>query len=259
VENLKASVVIANYNNAKHINQCLGSLKNQTYKNFEIIFFDDNSDDESLKLLQKFSNIKIIANKKQSKFGSLNQINAFEQSIKQSNGEIIFFLDSDDFFHEKKIYSIVNYFQNNKETKIVFDYPTIIYEDKLIKESKKDKIFKSYWPYIHPTSCISIRKEIFEDLLKSISYKSFNDVWLDFRICIYSQYILKEFNTINENLTFYRKTNTNISSKFNKFSKNWWKRRKEAHEYLFTFAKDNNFKINKNFDFLLTNFVCYFI
>ena len=64
MENLKASVVIANYNNAKHINQCLGSLKNQTYKNFEIIFFDDNSDDESLKLLQKFSNIKIIANKK---------------------------------------------------------------------------------------------------------------------------------------------------------------------------------------------------
>ena len=40
---------------------------------------------------------------------------------------------------KKKIYSLVNYFQNNKETKIVFDYPTIIYEDKLIKESKLEQ------------------------------------------------------------------------------------------------------------------------
>ena len=38
---MKASVVIANYNNAKFINDCINSLKLQTYDNIEIIFFDD--------------------------------------------------------------------------------------------------------------------------------------------------------------------------------------------------------------------------
>ena len=40
---MKVSVVIANYNNSKFIKECIESLNNQTYKNIEIIFFDDNS------------------------------------------------------------------------------------------------------------------------------------------------------------------------------------------------------------------------
>ena len=45
---MRASVVIANYNNAKFINDCINSLKSQTYNDIEIIFFDDNSQDNSL-------------------------------------------------------------------------------------------------------------------------------------------------------------------------------------------------------------------
>ena len=63
---------------------------------------------------------------------------------------------------------------------------------------------------------------------------------------------------INENLTFYRKTVSNVSSRFNKFSKNWWKRRKEAHDYLFFFLKKNGIKTNNNLDKIITNLVCKF-
>ena len=67
---MKASVVIANYNNAKYIDDCINSLISQTYKNIEIIFFDDNSKDNSIETINKFENVKVIENNSQTNFGS---------------------------------------------------------------------------------------------------------------------------------------------------------------------------------------------
>ncbi len=253
------SILIANYNNSPYIQQCINSLNSQTYKNLEIIFFDDNSLDNSIDIIKQFSNVKIIENKIQTKFGSLNQLNAFKEAIKISKGDLIFLLDSDDYFNKEKIEKVVDYFNNNKNAKIVFDYPLIVENNNIYSKKTKLSFFKTYWPYIHPTSCISIKKNCFEALLKVISYKDFTDVWLDLRICLFSKYILKDFHIINENLTFYRKTASNISSKFNKFSKNWWKRRMQAHQFFQQFSKDNKLNFDKNFDFLLTKFICKFL
>ena len=156
---MKTSVVIANFNNEKYIEQCIKSLKSQTYKDLEIIFFDDNSSDNSLDKIKKFSNIKVIENKIQTKYGSLNQLNAFRESINQSTGDLIFFLDSDDYFHEKKLETIVSYFKNNDKTKIVFDLPINVYENSNYIEKGNKNFFKTYWPFIHPTSCITIKKK----------------------------------------------------------------------------------------------------
>jgi len=256
---LKTSVVIANFNSEKYIEQCINSLKSQTYKDLEIIFFDDNSSDNSLNKIKKFSNVKVIENKIQTNYGSLNQLNAFKESINHSTGELIFFLDSDDYFHEKKIETLVNYFKNNDKTKIVFDLPINVYENSNYIEKGNKNLFKTYWPFIHPTSCITIKKEIFNKLFESISSKEFTDVWMDLRICIYAQYILKNFDRINENLTYYRRTGSNVSSKFKKYSKNWWKRRGQAHQYFYSFCINNNIRFEKNLDYLLTKFICSFI
>tara|TARA_E500000178_G_scaffold350799_1_gene410473 strand:+ start:88 stop:870 length:783 start_codon:yes stop_codon:yes gene_type:complete len=253
------SILIANYNNSSYIQHCIKSLNSQTYKNLEIIFFDDNSSDNSIDIIKQFSNVKIIENKIQTKFGSLNQLNAFKEAVKISEGDLIFLLDSDDYFNVEKIKKVVDYFNNNKNAKIVFDYPLTVENNNIYSKETKFRFFKTYWPYIHPTSCISIKKNCFEDLLKVISYKDFTDVWLDLRICLFSKYILKDFHIINENLTFYRKTASNISSKFVRFSKNWWKRRMQAHQFLQKFCKDNELNFNKNFDFLLTKFICKFL
>ena len=99
-KNILASILIANYNSSQYIKQCIESLNSQTYKNLEIIFFDDNSSDNSLDVIKQFTNVKIIENKIQTKFGSLNQLNAFKEAIKISKGELIFLLDSDDYFYE---------------------------------------------------------------------------------------------------------------------------------------------------------------
>ena len=253
------SILIANYNNSPYIQHCINSLNSQTYRNLEMIFFDDNSSDNSIDIVKQFSNVKIIENKIQTKFGSLNQLNAFKEAVKISQGDLIFLLDSDDYFTKNKIEKVIDYFNNNKNAKIVFDYPLIVKNKNIYPEKTKFRFFKTYWPYIHPTSCISIKKNYFEEMLKVISYKNFTDVWLDLRICLFSKYILKDFHIINENLTFYRKTTSNISSKFSKFSKNWWKRRMQAHQYFQKFSKDNELNFNKNFDFLITKLICKFL
>ena len=255
---MKASVVIANYNNSKFINECIKSLNNQTYKDIEIIFFDDNSQDNSLEVIKKFNNIRIIENKIQTKFGSFNQMIAFKKSIQMSSGDIIFLLDSDDFFRKDKLEKVIKFFLENKNENIVFDFPIIKKNNIEIPQKKKNNLFNTYWGYIHPTSCISIRRSYSEKLLNEVIDFNFPNIWLDLRILLFSKYLHK-YNIINENLTFYRQFEGNVSSKFKRFSKTWWQRRYEAHEYFSNFVELNKLRINRNFDFFMTKLINKFL
>ena len=255
---MKASVVIANYNNSKFIDECIDSLKNQTYKNIEIIFFDDNSHDNSLEIIKKFQNIKIIENKIQTEFGSFNQMNAFRKSIQSSTGDVIFLLDSDDYFRKDKIEKVVDFFSKNKSENIVFDFPVIKKDNEEIPQNKKIKFFNTYWGYIHPTSCISIKRTYSDKLFDKVIDNKFSDIWLDLRILLLCKY-LDKYNVINDNLTFYRQFEGNESSKFKKFSKSWWQRRNLAHDYFLNFKIINNLKISKNLDFYISKLINKFL
>ena len=255
---MKASIVIANFNNANFIKECIESLNSQTYKDFEVIFFDDNSKDNSLEIIKEFKNVIVIKNTIQTSFGSLNQINAFKKAIELTTGEIIFFLDSDDYFHKNKIEKIISKFSDDKNKMIIFDYPIILNKNREILKRKKNSIFQSYWGYIHPTSCISIRKNFVKKVFDSISGNKFTDIWFDLRILLFAKY-LHNYNVIDDNLTYYRQTEGNVSSKFSKYSKKWWKRRGEAHNYYFNFMNNNNLKIQKNLDFYITKIINTFI
>ena len=125
MNSLKASVLVANFNNQNFINECINSLKKQSYKNLEIIFYDDCSIDNSLSKIKKYDNIKIISNKNRGEIGSFNQINAYQKAFNESGGDIIFFLDSDDYFHENKIETIINTFANNEKLIAIYDLPII--------------------------------------------------------------------------------------------------------------------------------------
>ena len=76
---------------------------------------------------------------------------------------------------------------------------------------------------------------------------------------VYSKFVLNNLVFVNKNLTYYRQTETNISSKFNYLSKNWWARRYQAHNYLKYFFEKNNIIHKKNFDFFLTSLVNKFL
>ncbi len=63
--NILVSIIIVNFNNAKLLKDCLNSIFIQNYKNKQIIVVDDNSNDNSLNVLNKYKKkITILKNKK---------------------------------------------------------------------------------------------------------------------------------------------------------------------------------------------------
>lgn len=97
-DNLKmplVSIIVPVYNVEKYLPQCLDSLINQTYSNIEIICVDDESPDNSIKILKKYAEkdtrIKIVEQKNMGLSGARNT------GMKYANGEYIMCVDSDDW------------------------------------------------------------------------------------------------------------------------------------------------------------------
>ena len=85
------SVIVVNFNGRKWLPGCLSSLKHQTYSNYEIIFVDNNSSDNSVEYIShNFPDIKLVTNSQNLGFASGNNIGA-----KHSKGEYLVLLNND--------------------------------------------------------------------------------------------------------------------------------------------------------------------
>ena len=253
----KASVIIANYNNAKYLRNCINSILNQSYKNIEIIAVDDKSEDSSLEVLKKYKKkIKVIKNRKKTSKGSYNQINSYYKGFIKSKGKYIFFLDSDDYFKKKKIELVIKEFENNENLDLIFDLPILKFRDKEIKKKIKQKKFViSSWPRFSPQSCISIKKKLAKEIFKILKLKKFETIWLDFRIAVYYFLKNKQIYIFKKYLTYYRQLNNSASKDYKILNKNWWYRRKQAHEFVSFLNKKLKLKDKMNFDKIMTNIV----
>lgn len=87
------SVIMANYNHAEFIHQSVGSVIWQTFKDWELIFVDDASEDNSVKTFEKYSNnrMTLVDLDKNVGVGRAKGIAA-----SKAKGEILVVLDSDD-------------------------------------------------------------------------------------------------------------------------------------------------------------------
>jgi Glycosyltransferases, probably involved in cell wall biogenesis len=89
---MKFSLIMATYGRSNEIENFLISLKNQTYKNFELIVIDQNDDDKAYKIIKKFQNdINIIYLKVS--FKGLSK--ARNYGLNYASGQIIAFPDDD--------------------------------------------------------------------------------------------------------------------------------------------------------------------
>lgn len=57
--NTKVSILMTCYNASKFIEQSIKSIKNQTYKNWELVIIDDLSTDKTIKIIKKFNDKRI--------------------------------------------------------------------------------------------------------------------------------------------------------------------------------------------------------
>lgn len=101
------SIIIPVYNTSKHIERCLKSIIEQTYKTLEIIVVDDGSTDNSIDIIKgilKFDDrVKIIQKKNSGVSDSRNL------GIDNAQGEWICFVDSDDYIEKDYIEQLYNY------------------------------------------------------------------------------------------------------------------------------------------------------
>jgi len=123
------------HNGEKYLDQAIKSLKTQTYKNWELIFFDNCSKDYSKKIIKKenCSQIKYFFSEKK-----LKLYHARNLAIKKAKGEYIAFLDTDDKWEKDKLKYQINFFKKNVKYKIVYSNYFIL------NDLKKNKSIKYY-------------------------------------------------------------------------------------------------------------------
>ena len=114
------SVIIPVYNVEAYLAECLRSVQDQTFGNFEVIAINDGSTDESPLILQKFA-------EKDSRFKVIEQKNAGQSAarnagMKAASGKYIFFLDSDDFIAPDALEKVVSLADAKGADIVVYDY-----------------------------------------------------------------------------------------------------------------------------------------
>lgn len=252
---MKFSVLISSYNKGKYLEECILSCLNQTYEVKEIILLDNFSDDGTKQILDRYkSRIKIVYKNKISKFSPLNQIDLIKEGVNLCSSDIVCLLDADDYFLQDKIYKLNQVYENNR-VEVVFDIPLIKSNGKYNKLKLKKKIQKNIWPTIINTSAISLKKKYLESCINLCLLEDFNLLEIDFRLNAISRCVDKNFYILNQPLSIYRVVPNSIMSNAKKFSKNWWLRRSQAHDYMKMIYKLNNKVYSNIFDSKITSFI----
>lgn len=114
------SIIIPVYNVEKYLRQCLDSVVNQTYNNFEIIIVNDGTKDNSQQIIDEFVNndsrIKGVFQKNQGLSGARNT------GISVATGEYIMFVDSDDWLNLQTIEFCIDAIQKTNADVVLFSY-----------------------------------------------------------------------------------------------------------------------------------------
>ena len=148
---IMVSVIVPIYNVEEYLEECLESIRNQTYTNIEVILVNDGSTDGSIEICDRFcqqdNRFKLLTQENQGLSAARNR------GVKESIGEYIMFVDSDDVVKENIVE--VLFFYMNSDVDIVECQITRC-KDELVENK--------------PTS-IMFKGESTEAILKSIEFK----------------------------------------------------------------------------------------
>lgn len=97
IDMTKVSVIIPNYNHARFLKQRIESVLSQTYQNFEIIFLDDASTDNSRKAFSEYANHPRINHAVFNEANSGSPFRQWNKGLALAKGEYIWIAESDDF------------------------------------------------------------------------------------------------------------------------------------------------------------------
>ena len=123
-------VILPNYNKEQFLEEAIGSVVEQTYKNWHLYIIDDNSNDNSKKIINKFSHLKNITIIKLKK----NKGPSFCRNLgmRISSSKYISFIDSDDSWVLDKLEKQILYMEKNNLTFTYTDYTPFFQNNAII-------------------------------------------------------------------------------------------------------------------------------
>ena len=153
-----------NFNSEKYIKSAINSVLNQTFKKWELIIVDDNSNAQTVKILKNYKNkkIKLIFLKKNKGAAYCRNL-----AIKKSTGKYLTFLDSDDIWNKKKLSLQYSFMENNQFTFTYTNYELIDSKDKslgLVVAPKKFTFNSFIKNTTIGTSTMMIRRSITQNI-----------------------------------------------------------------------------------------------
>ena len=209
---MKISVIIPVYNSEKYIERCLNSIINQTYKNLEIILLNDGSTDKSYSIIEEYkkldSRIKLINQNNQGVAKTRNK------GILNSTGELIMFVDNDDYLDCDYIKKLYDEIEDNDV--IVSGYKRVT--DKKIIYKKKIK--KNNWgkfENVAPWGKLIKRNYLVKNNIQFYDYSIGEDIIFNFKLYTAT----KKIKIIsNYGYNWYYNNNSVSNTRQKKFNKN---------------------------------------
>ena len=127
------TIILNCYNGEKYLIEALKSIENQTYKNWELVFWDNLSTDKSKEILKSFKNKKFryFKSKKHTSLYSARNL-----AIRKAKGEYISFLDCDDTWENNKLKKQIKLFEDKKVA--------VVYGNLFVKKNKKIRKYYNY-------------------------------------------------------------------------------------------------------------------
>ena len=218
------SVIIPCYNSEIYLPNLFQMFKEQTLKNYELIFIDDGSKDNTNLLIReqqkRDKRIKLITTEKNTGAGNSRNV-----GLKSAIGEYVIFLDSDDIFYPNLLNTSYKIASKYNVDILVFDFECI-YSNNTSCHQYRNNLFHSPYPINEVFSPMDIPDNIFtfsrgvtwnklfkrdfviKNNLKFLNIKRHNDSFF-----VYTAYVMAEkIYVINEVLLTYRKNNKNSTS-----------------------------------------------
>lgn len=211
--NIKVSIIVNCHNGAKYLSDALNSIINQTYKNYEVIFWNNASTDDSKIIYQNFQ--KTYNEKKLIYFENsikLSLYHARNEALKLVRGDFICFLDADDMWLQDKLLHNLNKFKEGNYD-IIFSNIFITYKKKkniyIKKKIDEKKIYENLIKkYNASLVSIMIKKTIIEKQIHNFNpeYDHIGD--FDFILRMAKKH---KFGYISEPLAVYRLHEDNLT------------------------------------------------
>lgn len=242
------SIALCTYNGERYLKEQIDSILAQTYKHIEIIVVDDCSSDNTVALLEEYTqkaNLRYVMNEKNQGF-----VKSFERAISLCEGEYILLSDQDDVWETDKIQILLDAMENHV---LVYSNAKLVDEHlaplgKNLLDSHKINCFSgSNNKAFVFKNCISGNTLMFRKELKDVCLPfpptiSFHDVWIAFvaATCGSIAYV-------NQPLILYRQHACNITD-INK------KRKKRKNVVQKLVAKTQSYEKRVAF---ITSFACF--